>query len=163
MPKRKQAALRFKEEKRFERATANKLIWDARLTHYQLLMIHAKEIEARVLKAREGNPNAYPDFRNQVHTLSMDLLRMIGFIGSGVGSRDTREKIEKVAQNLAKDDPSVTIRQARLTSLLLTILSLANKKCVGLAIPDELLFEMMKVAGVAMDVTDAFERGDLQV
>ncbi|MDE3067018.1 MAG: DUF4365 domain-containing protein [Verrucomicrobiota bacterium] len=162
LPDRKQASLLFSESKLFDRAAANKLIWEARITHYSLLIALAKAMEFRILKAKEKDPNAHSDFRNPIHTLTLDLLRALDFIGKDGVSSEERKKIEGVAQRLVKDDPTLPIKRARLSSLLLAILSHAHKKCPGLAVPEDMLFEVVKTAGVAIGVTEAFETGDLK-
>lgn len=162
LPDRKQASLFFSESKTFDRSTANKLIWEARIAHYSLLISNAKTTEARILKAREKDPGAYPDFRSSVHTLTLDLLRILDFFGEDGVKSDIRKKIEGSAQRLVKDDPALSIQKARLSSLLLAILVYADRKCSGLGLPEDMLREIVKTAGVAIGVTEAFEKGNLK-
>jgi hypothetical protein len=156
----RQASLLFRKESLFDKTAANKLMWDARVEHYALLLAQAKATETRILKEREENPNAYPDFRNPAHTLIFDFLRMLGFIGKDGVSSELRKKIERLSEKLVKEDSNIDIRKARISSLLIVILGLAHEKCDWLAIPQDFLWEAVNVAAIAIGVTEGFEKGE---
>jgi hypothetical protein len=159
--KRKQASLLFNEAKVFDRVVANKLIWDARIEHYDLLVTHAKTMELRVIKDRKEDASAHPNFRNPVPTLAFDLLRLIDFIGSDGVSSQVRKRIEGIARQFVRENPKLDIRDAKGSSLLYVIVELINKKCPGLSISEDLLLEISPIAGMAIYATEAIELGDL--
>jgi hypothetical protein len=161
MTESKQASLLFSESKIFDCVAANSLVWEARVGHYDLLLTQALAAESNVLEKRKKNPHAYPDFRSKTDTLALDFIRIIGFLGKDGVSLELRQKIKRGAEKFTKDDPATNERKAMLQAVLLTILGLAHGRSPYLGIPEKLLFEAVKVAGVALGVTEAFERGEL--
>lgn len=159
---RKSASLVFCEDRLFDAASANAMMWRARVTHYALLVRQASSLEVEVLRQREKDPHAFPNYRSRVPTLALDFLELIGFVDdSGVPS-DLRQKLNGMTTGFARENPGAAPKKCQLRSLLLAILALANKRCPDLAVPENLLCEGVKAAAVAIGVTEAFERGDLR-
>lgn len=153
--KQNQATLLFQDENLFDLGSANKLIWDSRIEHYDSLIALARTTESRVMKDRRDDSSAHPHYRSPVASLAFDLLRLIGFIGRNGVSRQLRKSIECLARRWVRENPKCSLRDARGSSLLLVICELLNKKCLGLSIPEDLLLEVAPIAALAILAIEA--------